>query len=193
MKINLRFDEDQKRDEKFFRSIILVFTLAFLGMFSKLNAETIELGKAAPDFVLVDQVGHKHSLQNYAGRWVILYFYPKDDTPGCTKEACAFRDEYRVITEQNTQVLGVSVDDQQSHAVFADKYNLPFPLLSDIDGSVAKSYQALTSLGIVKFAKRHTFIIGPQGKIRKIYRKVDVDNHSQQVLDDLQSLKANNL
>ena len=174
-------------------TISLVLLLVIMSIFSKADADAIEIGQAAPDFNLLDQSGQEHSLSKYAGSWVILYFYPKDDTPGCTKQACAFRDEYQVIAEHNTQVLGVSVDDEKSHAAFADKYNLPFPLLADKDGSVAKSYQALTSLGIVKFAKRHTFIIGPQGTIQKIYRKVNVDNHSQEILADLQSLKASDL
>ena len=160
-------------------------------MFGQSQAGTIEVGQDAPAFTLVDQNGMSHSLQDYVGRWVVLYFYPKNDTPGCTKEACAFRDDYKVIVAHNTQVLGVSVDDQTSHAKFAKKYNLPFPLLVDGNGKVAQRYAALTSLGPLKFAKRHTFIIDPNGKIQKIYRKVDADSHSQQVLADLQLLKAN--
>lgn len=160
-------------------------------MFGQSNAETILEGQDAPAFTLVDQNGLSHSLQDYAGRWVVLYFYPKDDTPGCTKEACAFRDDYKVIVAQNTQVLGVSVDDQASHAEFAEKYSLPFPLLSDEGGKVAKRYQALTSLGPIKFAKRHTFIIDPNGKIKKIYRKVEAASHSKQILADLKLLKTN--
>jgi len=178
---------------KVVRSRLLILTLVLLCMFTRLHAESIEVGQNAPVFTLLDQTGQSHSLSNYSGQWVILYFYPKDDTPGCTKEACAFRDDYRVIVEQNTQVLGVSVDNQKSHATFANKYSLPFPLLADTGGKVAKQYQALTSLGPLKFAKRHTFVIDPQGKIRKIYRKVNVANHSQQILSDLQALKSNNL
>lgn len=170
---------------------IIVVTLGVFAMFGQSNAETISVGQDAPEFTLVDQNGLSHSLQDYAGRWVVLYFYPKDDTPGCTKEACAFRDDYKVIVAQNTQVLGVSVDDQASHAEFAEKYSLPFPLLADEGGKVAKIYQSLTSLGSIKFAKRHTFIIDPNGKIKKIYRKVEAATHSKQILADLKLLKVN--
>ena len=159
-------------------------------MFGQTYADTIMVDQKAPEFTLIDQNGLTHSLQDYAGRWVVLYFYPKNDTPGCTKEACAFRDDYKVIVAHNTQVLGVSVDDRASHEKFASKYSLPFPLLSDENGQVAKSYQALFSLGPLKYAKRHTFIIDPNGKIKKIYRKVDAASHSKQILADLTLLKA---
>lgn len=174
----------------------LLFMLVLMGvfaMFNKSHADSLTEGQDAPIFTLVDQSGTAHSLRDYAGRWVVLYFYPKDDTPGCTKEACAFRDDYKVIVAQNTQVLGVSVDSQASHAEFAEKYGLPFPLLADEGGKVANRYQALTSLGPIKFAKRHTFIIDPEGKIKKIYRKVDANTHSKQILSDLQLLKTNDL
>ena len=170
--------------------LIKLFFLGYLIMFSFTNAETIEVGQPAPDFELIDQHGEAHSLSNYADQWVVLYFYPKDDTPGCTKEACAFRDDYRTISAQNTQVLGVSIDSQESHAQFAEKYQLPFPLLSDKNGLVARQYQSLTSLGPLKFAKRHTFIIGPKSQIQMIYRKVDASTHSQQILRDLKKLQS---
>ena len=171
----------------------LLFWLITVMIFNKVSAEEIKIGQDAPRFNLPDQAGLIRSLDDYAGMWVVLYFYPKDDTPGCTKEACAFRDDYKVMIEENIQVLGVSIDDQASHADFAKKYNLPFPLLVDTGGKIARSYESLTSLGPLKFAKRHTFIIDPNGKIRKIYRKVDVDNHSKQILADLQALKTNDL
>lgn len=161
-----------------------------LGMFGQSNADSIAVDQSAPVFTLIDQNGLSHSLQDYVGSWVVLYFYPKNDTPGCTKEACAFRDDYKVIVAQNTQVLGVSVDDRTSHEKFSEKYSLPFPLLSDENGQVAKSYQALMSLGPLKYAKRHTIIIDPNGKIKKIYRKVDAASHSKQILADLKLLKA---
>lgn len=171
----------------------LVFCLITVMIFNKTNAEEIKIGQDAPRFSLLDQAGLVRSLDDFAGMWVVLYFYPKDDTPGCTKEACAFRDDYKVMIEENIQVLGVSIDDQASHADFAKKYNLPFPLLADSGGKIARSYESLTSLGPLKFAKRHTFIIGPRGKIRKIYRKVDVENHSKQILADMQALKTSEL
>ena len=160
-------------------------------MFNLLLANTLETGQAAPDFLLNDQNGESHSLEKYRGQWVVLYFYPKDDTPGCTKQACAFRDDYKTLSAHNTQVLGISVDSIDSHDEFANKYSLPFPLLADIQGETAKNYQTLTSLGIIKFAKRHTFIIDPHGIIKKIYRKVDVSSHSDQVLTDLKILQLN--
>ena len=167
-------------------TLIIIYSI----MFNFLHATPIETGQAAPEFELLDQNRQAHALAKYRGQWVILYFYPRDDTPGCTKEACAFRDDYKVITSHNTQVLGVSVDSSESHAEFSEKYNLPFPLLADKDGMVAKQYQALTSLGFIKFAKRHTFIIDPSGVLQKIYRKVDAKSHSQQILDDLKKLQS---
>ena len=159
-------------------------------MFNLTKAETLVPGQPAPDFELPDQSGDIHTLKKYRGQWVILYFYPKNDTPGCTKEACAFRDEYKTITANNAQVLGVSVDDQDSHKKFIEKYSLPFPLLADTDGAVAKQYGSLTSLGFIKFAKRHSFIINPEGNIAVIYRDVDPANHSQEVLDDIERLQS---
>ena len=131
---------------------------------------------------------HGAYAEQYHGRWVVLYFYPKDDTPGCTKEACAFRDDLHKLTKLGAQVLGVSVDTSASHAAFAKKYHLPFPLLSDADGKVADSYGALRNLGLIKIAKRYTFLIDPDGKIAKTYLQVDTSRHSQQIIDDLSLL-----
>jgi peroxiredoxin Q/BCP len=160
-------------------------------MFNALHANTLETGHVAPEFQLTDQYGETHSLEKYSGQWVVLYFYPKDDTPGCTKQACTFRDDYKTIRAENTQILGVSVDTSESHAEFSVKYNLPFPLLADKQGHVAKSYQALTSLGFIKLAKRHTFIIDPSGTIKMIYRKVNTNTHSDTILTDLKKLQSN--
>jgi len=158
-------------------------------MFGNAKADSLEAGDTAPNFSLNDQTGTERSLQDYRGKWLVLYFYPKDDTPGCTEEACAFRDEYQVITAKNTQVIGISLDNIDSHAEFAEKYSLPFPLLADTTSEVAKSYQALTAVGPIKFAKRHSFIIDPEGKIKKIYRKVDTNNHSQEIINALNELQ----
>ena len=146
-------------------------------------------GQPAPPFKLADQNGKLHTLDDYKGSWVILYFYPKDDTPGCTQEACTFRDDLHKLTALGAKVIGVSVDDSASHAAFASKYHLPFPLLADEGGKVAKSYGALRNLGIVKFAKRYTFLIDPQGKIAKQYLKVDTSRHSEEIVADLTRLK----
>jgi peroxiredoxin Q/BCP len=118
----------------------------------------------------------------------VLYFYPKDDTPGCTKEACAFRDDLASLEKLGAKVVGISVDDSDSHAKFAAKYHLPFPLLADEDGKVAESYGALANLFVVKIAKRYTFLIDPKGKISKVYLSVDTSRHSQEIVDDLKDL-----
>ena len=165
------------------------FISIWLMLFNVAQADVLDINAPAPVFELQDQNGDTHTLNDYQGKWLVLYFYPKDDTPGCTTEACAFRDEYKVITELNTQVIGVSVDDQESHANFAEKYNLPFPLLSDDEGKVAKDYGALAALGPIKFAKRHTIIIGPEGKVKKGYRSVNASRHSQEVIADLKALR----
>ncbi len=147
-------------------------------------------GQPVPSFNLPDQAGKSHTLADYAGRYVVLYFYPKDDTPGCTKEACSFRDDLRQLGKLGAQVIGVSVDDSDSHAKFAEKYHLPFPLLADKDGKVADSYGALTNLGVIKIAKRYTFLITPEGKLAKAYLSVDTSRHSQEIIDDLKQLAA---
>jgi len=162
--------------------------LAMLGLHVAQAAE-LAVGGTAPGFSLNDQ-GHKtHTLADYRGRWVVLYFYPKDDTPGCTTEACNFRDAIAAIRALDTQVLGVSLDDSASHARFAEKYRLPFPLLADVDGAVSRAYGALWSLGPMKFAKRHSFIIDPDGRIARIYRDVNPDRHSQEIQQDLKALQ----
>jgi peroxiredoxin Q/BCP len=153
--------------------------------------EVPQTGKIAPAFQLQDQNNKAHSLSEYQGRWVVLYFYPKDDTPGCTQEACAFRDDLHKLAALGAQVIGVSVDDTGSHAEFAKKYHLPFPLLADKDGKTAEQYGALLNLGLIKFARRYTFLIDPQGKIAKPYLKVDTSRHSQEIIDDLTRLKGN--
>lgn len=148
-------------------------------------------GQPAPDFQLPDQAGKLHALTDYRGRWVVLYFYPKDDTPGCTQEACTFRDDLHRLTALGAAVIGISVDDSASHAEFARKYHLPFPLLADKNGKVADNYGALMNLGLVKFARRYTFLIDPEGKLARHYLKVDTSRHSQEIIDELTRLKAN--
>lgn len=150
-------------------------------------------GSVAPDFALRDQDGGIHHLGDYAGRWLVLYFYPRDDTPGCTREACAFRDDIGVLGNLNASVIGISVDDAQSHARFSRKYRLPFPLLSDPDGTTAAAYDSLLNLGLVRFARRHTFIIGPDGRIAARFDKVDPASHAQQVARTLHVLQQSAL
>ena len=140
----------------------------------------------APDFVLLDQDSSLRKLSDYRGNWVVVYFYPKDDTPGCTKEACGIRDDYTKFTELKVVVLGISYDSPRSHRAFIKKYKLPFTLLSDGDKSVSKLYAANGLL----FADRKTFLIDPEGVIRKIYNKVDVTSHSIEILADITGLLA---
>ena len=152
--------------------------------------EKIMVGTPAPDVSLMDQNGETRTLSSYRGRWVVLYFYPKDDTPGCTTEACQFRDDYVSVQKLGAEILGVSIDNRDSHAAFSKKFSLPFPLLADTDGHVAKQYGALWGVWPLKFARRHTFLINPQGNIAKIYREVDPVTHSREVIADLKALQA---
>jgi peroxiredoxin Q/BCP len=173
--------------------ITLFLTLGFLLMILALNSNAAsklpKIGDSAPIFSLPDQSGKVIKLEDFLGKWVVLYFYPKDDTPGCTKEACSFRDDLKQLEKLGAEIIGVSVDDSDSHAKFASKYHLPFPLLADQDAKVAESYGAVNNLLIIKIAKRYTFLIDPSGKINKIYLDVDTSRHSQEIIDDLKKYK----
>ncbi len=168
--------------------VLIIFT-SLMGIFSDTNASELEVGSTAPEFELLDQTETTHALSNYRGKWVVVYFYPKDDTPGCTKEACEFRDDIVILQSLNTQVFGISVDSTNSHAKFAKKYSLQFPLLADTEGKIAKSYGALTKVGPLKFAKRHTFIVDPNGNLAKIYRSVKPATHSDEVIAAIKDLQ----
>ena len=152
----------------------------------------VEEGKKAPAFALKDQDGKTHRLADYAGRPLILYFYPKDDTPGCTKEACAFRDLQPKFKQSRAAVLGVSILDEASKAKFAKKHKLTFPLLADADHAVAEKYGVWAKkslygrsfMGLV----RTTFLIGPDGKIARRWDNVKVDGHADQVLEAVEEL-----
>src|SRR5262249_8956745 len=148
-------------------------------------------GQAAPEFKLQDQNGKWHTLADNRGKWVVLYFYPKDFTPGCTTEVCTFRDDVHKLRKAGAEVLGVSLDDVESHAKSAEKYHVPFALLADTDKSVAKAYGVLTfsEKMNLSYAKRETFLIDPSGKIAKHYANVDPKENSGQVLADLDQLK----
>ena len=152
----------------------------------------LKIGKKAPEFSLQDQDETTHTLKQYQGKNVLIYFYPKDDTPGCTKEACAIADVYNDFKKLGVVVLGVSKDTPKSHKKFAEKYNLPFTLLSDKDGVMIEKYGALqeksifgkTSLGIV----RMSYLIDGEGKVAKVYPKVDPANHALEILKELKTL-----
>ena len=168
----------------------LMGALLMLLMRMALAAELPKAGQAAPDFSLPDQDGKLHQLKDFSGQWLVLYFYPKDDTPGCTQEACSFRDDLHQLTALGAAVVGVSLDDSSSHAAFAQKYHLPFPLLADKSSEVAARYGVLLNLGLFKMAKRYTFLINPQGKIGKVYDKVETSRHSQEIIADLKHFLA---
>ncbi len=153
---------------------------------SETSSDLIEVGAKAPAFNLKDQTGQAHKLSDYAGQWVVLYFYPKDDTSGCTKEACQFRDAQPAFDQSKAVVLGVSPDDEKAHAKFAGKYELPFTLLADPDKTVLtkygvwqqKSMYGRKYMGVV----RTTYLIDPKGKVAARWDKVKVPNHEQEVL-----------
>ncbi len=167
---------------------LAVVLMMIMWPFSSPANVVLKEGDAAPDFELIDQYRNVHKLSDYAGKWVVLYFYPKNGTPGCTTEACNFRDDIFKIRALNAEVLGVSLDSTESHASFAEKHGLPFPLLSDAGKEVTGKYGTLMSIGPIKTAKRHTFIIDPEGRLAKIYRRVDPDTHSAEVIADLTDL-----
>jgi peroxiredoxin Q/BCP len=146
----------------------------------------IKEGDAAPDFESRDAEGNKVKLSDLRGRKVVLYFYPKDDTPGCTKEACSFRDSHTVFEREGIKVLGVSLDDERSHRKFAEKFRLPFTLVADTDHSVAdrygvygeKQFMGRKYMGV----SRKTFLIDEQGRVKKVFDKVNVEKHADEVL-----------
>lgn len=152
----------------------------------------LDVGSEAPDFELVDQDGGSHRLSAYRGRWVVLYFYPKDDTPGCTKEACGFRDRLADLTQRNAVVLGLSADDQASHARFAKKHQLTFPLLVDPDKHVLEAYDAYGEKSMYGRSfmgvKRVTYLIDPSGTVARAWPKVQAAEHPAEVAKALSEL-----
>ena len=153
------------------------------------KSQEIVEGQPAPDFSLKDQSGKAVKLSDFKGRKVVLYFYPKDDTPGCTRESCGFRDEIKKFESRGAVILGVSLDDPQSHQKFIGKYRLNFPLLCDEDAKVSRLFGVYKKKAFFEKLfwgiERSTFIIGSDGNIRKIFRKVKVDGHTEEVLKEL--------
>jgi peroxiredoxin Q/BCP len=141
----------------------------------------LAVGDTAPNFTVKDTNGNTVSLADYAGKTVVLYFYPKDDTPGCTKEACSFRDSYTEYQGKDVVVLGVSRDDEASHQQFTEKYSLPFPLLADIDGAITQAYDVDGG----GYSKRVTYVIDGTGKIIEVYTTVKTDSHASDILQAL--------
>lgn len=154
----------------------------------------LKIGSSAKNFTLLDQDGKSHTLSDYFGNFILIYFYPKDDTPGCTKEACSIGEKFPSFEKLKIKVFGISADSVKSHKKFADKYNLPFTLLSDENKKVLKMYEVLkeksmfgnTFLGI----QRMSYLIDKEGKILKVYEKVNPEKHADEVLSDIKELNG---
>lgn len=172
-------------------SSLSVLTLMFLSATTMARAtEAPAIGSAAPAFKLQDQNGQWHTLEEYKGKWLALYFYPKDNTPGCTTQACEFRDNIFAFRDAGAVIVGISLDDMASHKKFAEQHGLPFTLLADSTKETARTYGVLTKMmGVMEVAQRDTFLIDPNGKIVKHYVRVDPKGHSQIVLADIKALQ----
>ena len=171
--------------------LLLAVVLALVVLVPRVlsRSATPSAGSNAPDFTLSSQEGSSVSLKDYRGKWVVLYFYPKDQTPGCSREAHNFQVDQPKYAERNAVVLGVSLDSVDSHKKFCAKEGLNFKLLADTNHKVTDAYGSLTNLGLVKFAARHTFLIDPSGKIVKAYTSVDPVRHSEEVLAALDQMQ----
>ena len=169
------------------KSIITSSVIISLLVISSSSIAGLKVGDKAPNFTLQDQNNITHTLSDYEGQWLVLYFYPKDDTPGCTTQACDFRDAVKRIIASKSVVFGLSLDNVRSHKLFAEKYNLPFSLLADETGEVSELYDSLNKF--FKVAKRNTFIVDPKGNIAKIYLSVNPKTHAEMVLNDLNNLQ----
>ena len=169
---------------------LFAFLLTTFISFPAIAGEIPAVGEPAPGFRLQDQNGEWHDLGDYRGTWVAVYFYPKDQTPGCTTEACNFRDNIFAFKAIGAEVVGISLDSVDSHKEFSDKYKLPFVILADDGGAIADNYGVLTDYKLMKVASRQSFLVNPEGVIVKHYEDVDPDTHTQEVLLDLETLMA---
>jgi thioredoxin-dependent peroxiredoxin len=168
---------------------LLALSLALVAIVGVVHAA--KPGAPAPDFRLQDQNGNWVTLKEQRGKWVVLYFYPKDNTPGCTTQACEFRDDIFAFRRENAVIFGVSVDDVDSKKNFAQEHSLPFSVLADPTKKTTQAYGVLTKmLGLLEFARRDTFIIDPEGRVAKHWEKVDAKGHSAMVLAELKRLKG---
>ena len=170
--------------------IALLILLSSIFSITAVAAETPVVGSQAPSFNLQDQNGDWHKLDDYRGQWLAVYFYPKDDTPGCTTEACNFRDNIHAFKAIGAEVVGISVDDVESHKEFSDKYKLPFTLLADPDNQTSTAYGVLRDYKLMKIASRQSFLVDPEGNVAKHYADVDPDEHTDQVLADIKNFMA---
>jgi len=166
----------------------MVLIAGWLGIAGGIQSMALNIGDVAPPFTATIADGTTLSLKDYEGQWVVLYFYPKADTPGCTKQSCSLRDGYGDIRAEGAVLLGASLDSVSKQLAFREKYDLPFPLIADENKVIAKAYNVLAPLGI--FAHRKTFLIDPEGHIAHIFSSVNVADHDAEVLAVLRSLKA---
>ncbi len=165
----------------------LALTVAFTLIACAQAGDPPAVGSAAPDFKLQDQNGDWHDLQDYHGKWLAIYFYPKDDTPGCTTQACSIRDNIYAFKAIGAEVVGISVDDVDSHQEFATKYKLPFTILADLGGKTSDRYGVLRDYKMMQIASRQTFLVNPEGIVVKHYPEVDPETHTDMVLTDLKA------
>ena len=168
-------------------SLLSIFALLVASQLARAG-EAPKIGEAAPNFKLPDQDGKIYTLVDFYGQRLVLYFYTKNDAPACTEQACNFRDDLNQLIRLGAQVVGIRVDGSKSHADFVKKYALPFLLLADENVEVTTRYGVLRNLGIFKVARRYTFLIDPQGKISKVYDKVETSRHSKEITEDLNKL-----
>jgi peroxiredoxin Q/BCP len=170
-------------------AVILLLTAIVVVRASRIGEKAPASGTLAPDFTLNAQDGKPLSLRDFRGKWVVLYFYPKDFTSGCTKEARNFQQDIALYEQKKAVILGISVQDERTHQKFCTAEGLSFKLLADTGHEVSTRYDSLVNLGVAKLSSRHTFLIDPSGVIRKVYLKVDAAKHSAQVLADLAELQ----
>jgi thioredoxin-dependent peroxiredoxin len=168
--------------------VVVIAGLALLAMNLRAGDKAPAVGTEAPDFTLNSQDGKPLSLHDFHGKWVVLYFYPKDMTKGCTIEAHNFQRDLAKYDAKNAVILGVSVQDEKSHQEFCAKESLNFKLLADTKYEVSEKYDSVMNMGVVKLSSRHTFLIDPTGKIRKVWLDVDVNKHSDEVLATIDEL-----
>jgi peroxiredoxin Q/BCP len=167
----------------------IVAVIAVLAITLRAGDKTPAVGSSAPDFTLNSQEGKPISLHDFKGKWVVLYFYPKDMTTGCTIEAHNFQRDLTKYQEKNAVVLGVSVQNEKSHQEFCAKESLTFKLLADTNKEVSEKYDSIMNLAVAKLSARHTFLIDPSGTVRKVWTEVDVKTHSDDVLAALDSME----
>ena len=172
-----------------FTAAIVLLVAVLVARAMRTGGRAPSLGTPAPDFTLNSQDGKPLSLHDLRGKWVVLYFYPKDFTSGCTKEAHNFQRDLQQFEQKKTIILGVSVQDEATHQKFCAKEGLSFKLLADTKYEVSSSYDSLVNLGVAKLSARHTFLIDPDGVVRKTYLNVNAEKHSAEVLADLSQLQ----